>query len=389
MDGWTVQASFVVVVGALLAALSGCEGGDKKAALTPAEIQRLTFAQKPNRPDELIVSGEPVTCEEITTSPSAVNAEEDTFRQDLVAMAKVVTLEQFLQLPQSRMRLRQRLNGRITRIVLYERAKRELGDKADEQLDKLAEKELRQFILSQGGNGAVADEALQKMGMNRVRFKEDKKRDILNEYYVRSKFPYSRPVTHSELLEYYEAMKGEEFFQPGLLQFRLIDIKVEEVELTDPNDDPTEIARDLAGEVMTKLRDGEDFADLAKEYSHGHHAADGGLWPPRNPEALARPYDVLVNEAGQTEPGQVTGPIEVPGRFFIVKMEQNQEEGYQPLSDVQDTVEKRIMGDREREVLSELDAEVAQQAAAANTDLFIDHCLERLYLAVNQPTEAQ
>jgi len=105
----------------------------------------------------------------------------------------------------------QRLNNSITTAILYKRAKRQLGDKADEQLDQIVEKDLRRFILDHGDNGAAADAALQEMGMSRQRFKEYKKREILSRYYVTSKFPYSRPIAHHEMLECYDRMKDEYF----------------------------------------------------------------------------------------------------------------------------------------------------------------------------------
>jgi hypothetical protein len=84
--------------------------------------------------------------------------------------------------------------------------------------------------------------------------------------------------------------------------------------------------------------------------------------------------------------GQVAGPIEAAGRVFIMRVEQKQEEGYQPLSDVQNEVEQEILADRRRAALKALDREVAEQAAVARTDLFVRDCLERLYRAANATT---
>jgi hypothetical protein len=66
-----------------------------------------------------------------------------------------------------------------------------------------------------------------------------------------------------------------------------------------------------------------------------------------------------------------------------MKLEQKREKGYLPLSEVQDQVEERIRIDRRRASLQRLDAEVAAQAAVADTGPFLDDCLERLYRTVN------
>ena len=195
----------------------------------------------------------------------------------------------------------------------------------------------------------------------------------------------NRPITHSELLDDYDQMKDESFFQSGLVQFRLIDIQIVKVKLSDPNENPIDKAEALAQELLERIKAGADFGALAKEYSHGYRSAFGGLWKPRDPEAIARPYDVLVERAEDMEPGGVAGPIKTLEHIFIMKLEQKQKKGYRPLREVQDVVAQHIVIDRRREALTRLDAEVAQQASLADTDRFVDYCLEEFYRKANEP----
>jgi len=383
-NGGLVAAVLLLAACAVAFLLTGCEG-NKKAALSEAEIERLTFAQKPDRPDTLIVSGEEITCDMITDSPAEDASSETSLRQQLEEFARNAPQDVFLQW--ARPRVKRRLNNEITNVVLYKRAQRELGEKADEALDRMAERELRRFILEHGSNNAEADAALQAMGRNRTTFKEWKKKQILAQYAVTSQLSQSRPITHGELLECYERMKAESFYQPGLLQFRLIDIQITQVELSDPNDDPIQTALALAEELLQKIKAGEDFAALAEKYSHGHRSAFGGLWKPRDPEALAAPYDVLARKAAAMEPGEVAGPIEADDHVFVMKLEQRQTEGYQPLREVQDKVAEQIITERRQAALKRLDTELVQQTALANTDQFMDHCLESLYRQVNASSD--
>lgn len=373
----------------------GCNDGEgKKAALTDEEIQRLTFAPKPVRPDELMVVGEAITCEDIITSPSEPGASPDSFKSRLEELARATTLEQFMEV--ARPQMRQRLNSRITNIVLYQRARRELGEKADETLDNATETELRRFVLEHGGNNAQADEALNALGMNRTTFKEYKKKQILAQYSISSKLPKNSPVTYSEMMAAYDQMKDAAFVRPGEVEFRLIDIQIAKIELDDPNDDPLQAvkaARALADKLVTRICAGEDFGKLAEEYSHGFRRSFGGLWTARNPEQLAEPYSILAGVFEQLEPGQpgcrsVAGPIPVPGHTFIVKLEKKREKAYLPLAEVQEQVEERIRTERRLEALERLDEEVAEQTGVANTDPFLDDCLERLYRAANQTPAA-
>ncbi len=373
------------VLGTLVLWAAGCaDEASKKAALTEDEIERLTFAPKPPRPDELIVSGEALSCEDVISDPPTRTVSGDSFKKRLEDLAAVTTLEQFLE--KSRPLTRQRLNSRVTNIVLYQRAKRELGEKIDETLETVTEKELRRFVLEHGGNNAQADEALRAIGMNRSTFKAFKKKQILAEYAISSKLPKDRPITYSELAAAYDQMKDQVFVRPAMIQYRLIDLEAAKVELADPNDDPVQAARMLAEKLVTRIVAGEDFGKVAEEHSHGYRKAFGGLWTPRDPESLAEPYRVLPDVAEKIEVGQIAGPIDVPGHAFIMKLEQRRPKGHRPLAEVQEQVEEKIRTDRRVKALQRLEAEVTEQSAVANTDQFLDYCLERLYRTVRPST---
>ncbi|UCD49690.1 MAG: hypothetical protein JSW27_19420 [Phycisphaerales bacterium] len=382
------------LLGLLALTVVGCgDGESRKASLTEEEIQRLTFAPKPVRPDALVVVGETITCEDIIALPSEQDASAGSFKSRLEELARSTTLEQFTEL--ARPQMRQRLNSRISNIVLYQRARHELGEKADETLDEAAEKELRRFVLEHGGNNAQADEALNALGLNRTTFKEYKKKQLLAQYSVSSRLPRNSPITYSEMMAAYDQMKDSVFVRPGEIEFRLIDIQVGKVEVDDPNDDPLQAvkaARALAEKLVTRICAGEAFGKLAEEYSHGHRRSFGGLWTPRDPESLAEPYSILAEIAEKIEPdqpgcGSVAGPIDVPGHAFIMKLEKKRERAYQPLADVQEQVEERIRTERRVEALRRLDEDVAAQTGVADTGPFLDDCLERLYRTAN-PTPA-
>jgi hypothetical protein len=372
----------------LLGVLAGCESDDgKKASLTEEEIRSLTYAPQPIRADELIVSGEVITCQDVMAPTQAEATSTPTFRERLVELAKVATFEEYQEL--ARPQVRQRLDASITNIILYKRARRTLGDKVDETLEAAAERELRRFVVEHGGNNAQADEALKAMGRNRTTFKEYWKKQALAQYAYTSKLPRSRPITYSELVTAYDRMKDASFIEPGTIQFRLIDIQVAKMTLPDPGSDPVQAARALAESLVTRIFEGEDFAALAKEYSHGFRAESGGLWTPRDPASLAEPYTILADAAERIEVGEVAGPLDVPGHCFIMKLEAKKEKGYRPLAEVQDQVEKQIAADRNLEALQQLDKEVAQEIAAADTDRFVDYCLEQVYRSVKESPQVQ
>jgi parvulin-like peptidyl-prolyl isomerase len=364
-----------VCLAAAVIVIIGCEEKtSKKGALSDLEVRRLTLAQKPERPDHLIVSGETVTWEDVLAFLPEETAATPSLKDRLAAAAKEKPLRQFME--EEWPFVQQKLNSRISSIVLSKRAERDLGNKVDEKLNEFASRELRRFILEEhGGDGAEADEALQKAGMNRVTYLQWKKKEILAKYLVESKYMRNRPITYSEMLERYNEMREKEFVQQSLLQLRLIDIDAGKVRAEHPNEDPRQKAEDL----RKRIDAGEDFADLAKKYSHGLRREQGGLWPARDPNALAAPYDVLAQAAQDMKQGQVAGPIESAGHFFIMKVEEKRQRSYQPLSEVQEVVKKDIADRRWSEIIAELDAEIRRQVDLANTSNFVEYCMERFY----------
>jgi hypothetical protein len=289
---WSVGV--YVVAGACLAATimatSGCdEKASKKGELSETEIKRLTLAQKPERPDQVIVCGETITWEDVLSAMP-----EDTggsLKDRLDKAAQDMLPRQFME--DERPAVQQRLNNKISSIVLSKRAERDLGkkDKFDEKLNELAETELRRFIYDEhGGNGAEADEALRKLGMNRTTYKQWKKKELLARYLVESKYSRNRPITYSELQERYEEMKkAGKFVLEAVLQWRLIDVSVDKMGAKYPNEDASLKARQLAEDLRRRIDAGADFAELARSTRTDREvkrAACGRRatrmpWPPR------------------------------------------------------------------------------------------------------------
>jgi hypothetical protein len=341
----------VVCLAALFILGAGC--GNKRSALTPEEAKRMTLAQKPQRLDQLIVCGETITWENVMMAPPEQRGNVPLLKEGLEKLAQEAPRAQFLD--QARPVVQQRVQRLIRDIVLAKQGERELGKKLESgKLDALAERELRRFIVEHGSNGAAADAALQEMGMNRTTYKEYVKRQSLKQYVIAAKDIRNDPITYGDLVARYEELKDRYYLQPGVVQFRLIDIQPARMELADANEDPVDKAQSWAAALRQRIDGGEDFAEL-------------------------------VGKVVQAmKPGEVAGPLETYGHVFLVKLEEKQEPRYQPLSEVQEEVRENIVDERARKMERDLLAEVTQQIALADTDRFVDYCLERMYRQVRE-----
>jgi len=366
----------------MLSLMGGCDDSAKR--LKDSELERAAITQKIELVEAagglvLMVGGDTLTSDEVISSETVLGGKVTTPIEYFKPLAQTVNIQLFKE--RAREPFEQILMDRISNVVFYQYAKKQAGGNIDEGLEQAAQSEYRRFILGFGGDQARADEALQKRGLDRERFMERVKRDILIRSYVTTKLPDNRPVTHRDLLDGYGEMKDQSFARVARIRFRLIDIQPGEMEVTDPNQDPQQLAEERAARLLARIESGEDFGALAKEYSHGPMKPFGGLWRPMQPTSLRAPYDVLAAATEKMEQGEIAGPIEAEGHIFIMKLEEKQDAGYEPFEVVQEQVRERIIQQRRNEALAPLYARIKRQARLGRTDEFIDFCMEKIYRA--------
>ena len=320
----------------------------------------------------LVVGNEVVTADEVT----------ELLTEQLGPMARRADFEEFKRY--ARPEVERLAKVIISERILYQQAKKQAQEGIDEALDKAADKEVKAFLSEFGGNYARAEEKLKQGGFNWQSFREYKRKQILTQWYLSTQLADDSPVTHSELREYYEAIKDEHYAAPAQIKFRLIDIRP--AQLAGGTPDAAELkqakaeARELAEQLAQRIKAGEDFGELAKKYSHGLYASQGGFWdPPPQPGSLAAPYDVIETVLQALGPGEISRPIETDKHIFIIKLESAQLQGYKPFEQVQADVEQRLLFDRRREKGNRLLAKLARYAQGPYFDSFIDLCLRKIY----------
>ena len=373
-------AQWLLVVLGLSVLFSGGGCGEKSHTLTDAQLEQIAITEKIQTVEKagglvLVIGGDTITSDEVLSASADRYGEAKTVAELLKPIAKDNDPNRFRELAKGP--LKDVVLGRISGVLLYQHAKREIGKNANEGLDQMAEKELRKFVLKYGGDEAKADEALRAMGMDRKKFKDEHKKFVITQSYIASKLSYKKPVTYGEIVEYYEKHKGELFRREAKLKFRLIDIDILKVPVKSIDENRAEAARKLGEDLAKRARAGEDFAKLAEEYSHARAQAYGGLWEV-NPDSLVGSHILLAELAKQTNPGEIAGPAEAVGHIFVMKLEEKQLEGYEPLEKVQGQVNERILTDRQNEAIRKLTDRLLREAAIGETDEFIDFCLNKI-----------
>ena len=274
----------------------------------------------------------------------------------------------------------QLIRSKITDILLYEEARRNAPEQIDEYLDKAVESEVNRFVADYDGNVARAQDTIEAKGFNDWQaFRDYQKKLILTQNYIQQKMTDGAPVTHGELLDHYNANKAERFGWKGTVEFSLIDIAVDKVGPVGPAKPAEQAAFDMAAELVRRIRQGEDFGEVAKEHSHGRRAAMGGRWSSVTLGALAWPFDVLESHFPGMEPGQISDPIEAEGHVFIIKLESKTPGGYKSFEEVQDEIEAEVVVGRRAMQYEEMVSKLIAKANISNLNEFFEYCIETAY----------
>lgn len=109
--------------------------------------------------------------------------------------------------------------------------------------------------------------------------------------------------------------------------------------------------RELAEELLKKLRQGADFAKLARTYSEDKGTAkNGGELGYFGRGTMIGSFE---DAAFKLQPGQLSNVVETPFGFHIIKVEESIEAGVKPLVDVIDEVKTGLVVEKSRQIAYE------------------------------------
>ncbi len=107
-----------------------------------------------------------------------------------------------------------------------------------------------------------------------------------------------------------------------------------------PPPPPVDPRRRLAEELLAKLDEGDSFESLAKLYSEGKEAKDGGDWGWIGKDVLRKE---LGDVAFSLSAGQHSRIIETPEGYYLLYVEAVRPAHVRPLTEVRDEIEKTLL----------------------------------------------
>jgi peptidyl-prolyl cis-trans isomerase D len=167
-------------------------------------------------------------------------------------------------------------------------------------------------------------------------------------------------VSDADVQQYYDNHRSE-YTQPEQVHARHILFKV----APDASPEAKAKVRQKAEEVLAKVKAGEDFAALARQYSEDASAAQGGDLGQFGRGKMVKPFE---DAAFALAPGETSGLVESPFGLHIIKVEAKEDERQQTLDEVRSQIVAAVKQEKAH-ALAQATADADRAKAVAGATL--------------------
>jgi len=211
---------------------------------------------------------------------------------------------------------------------------KELGITGETELIKRLDEIRKQYNLASLED---LEKAAQEQGVSYEDFKQNIRNQIITQEVMRQEVGEHIQFTPGEALRYYEQHK-QDYTQPE-------SERLSEILIPANADDPAKLAeaKTKAEDIEARLHSGGDFAQLARSFSGGPTASEGGDLGQYKQGQLPK---LLEDKTFSLSTGQYTDPILTRQGYIILKVTQHTAGGPAPYKDVEEQVEEALYESR-------------------------------------------
>lgn len=227
------------------------------------------------------------------------------------------------------------LDQMIYTEVIYEAAKKENLLPTEEEVNKSIE----EFNTSIKDNDAYKKQ-LKELGIDDNFLKYQFERNLASDNY-KEKFNKDNSVTNDEIKKYYDENKDD--FYIDQVEASHILIKTIDDEDKKLSDEKKAEAKKKAEEVLAKAKAGEDFSELAKEYSQDTVSAkNGGDLGFFKKGEMVKPFE---EAAFSMKVGEISDLVESDFGYHIIKVT-DKEDRQKTFDEVKETIRKTLQDEK-------------------------------------------
>jgi peptidyl-prolyl cis-trans isomerase SurA len=181
------------------------------------------------------------------------------------------------------------------------------------------------------------EKAVSSQGLNWEDFKNNIRNGVLTQRVISSEVGSHITIGHDEIEKYYNEHKAE-FVRPEQVGLRAIEINTEKKS-------PEEIAelKKKAETTLKRIHDGDDFGEMAKRFSDGSTAKQGGFLGIYKRGELSKELEDTVFKMKKNE---VTDVMDTKQGFLILQVLEHYDEGEQTLAKVEPEITDKLYSAR-------------------------------------------
>jgi peptidyl-prolyl cis-trans isomerase SurA len=188
------------------------------------------------------------------------------------------------------------------------------------------------------------EKAVSGQGLNWEDFKDNIRKGILTQRVIGSEVGSHINIARDEVVKYYNDHK-KEYVRPEQVALREIEVATE-----GKKDEELPDLKKKAETALKRVKDGEDFGEIAKRFSDGGTAKQGGFLGIYKRGELSKELEDIVFKMKKND---LTDIMDTKQGYLVLQVLEHYDEGEQPLSKVENEIMDHLYSGRMEPALRE------------------------------------
>lgn len=251
--------------------------------------------------------------------------------------------------------LRQHIEKAVLVAALREDLKQEQLDEMDAQVERLFnENEISRLQkLFKVGTRIELERKLEEQGTTLANQQSAFAAREMAMLYIGQKANANVRFGREDLLAVYEQTKQQYYTEPK--------VRWQQIRINKSRPGGPQEAITVMRNAINDLKQNVDFADVARKYSDGPKADNGGNWDWTTKNSYA---DKRIDRALFEIPsGSISQPLESDSAYTLVRVIERNEGGYTPFEDVQDAINRKMQAEARTGAATKVIDDLMEQAA--------------------------